>query len=115
MQIRKFAVAVLALAVVSTGALAATTTNATDMFGRPIVQTTPVDGMSPLDPARILWEDVHYGQSPNDFTTPKATQSGGNEAQAAQDQHKWYQAGQRDLSEEKEKADLDRQGFPQYN
>jgi hypothetical protein len=40
---------------------------------------------------------------------------GANQTQAAADQHKWYQAGERALQEQRERAALDAEGFPQYN
>ena len=100
MLTRKLAVAI-ALAAISTGALAQTTTGKTDFLGRPIVQTTPVQGISPNDPARILWEDVHNGHS----TQP---------APAASDEHKSEQRGDRALDAQKDRASLDAAGFPQY-
>jgi hypothetical protein len=40
--------------------------------------------------------------------------TGTTQTQAVADQQKWYQAGKRDLQEEKERAALDREGFPEY-
>jgi hypothetical protein len=58
MRTRKLVIA-LALAITSTGALAATTTANTDIFGRPIVHTTEVDNMPYFEPARELWIATH--------------------------------------------------------
>jgi hypothetical protein len=48
-------------------------------------------------------------------TGTRGTTMGTNQTQAAADQHKWYQAGERALQAEKERAALDAEGFSQYN
>jgi hypothetical protein len=101
MLTRKLAVAI-ALAAVSTAALAQTTTGKTDFLGRPIVQRIPLgDTLEPFDPARTLWDDVHHTQSP--------------QAPAAADQHESDQPGERALDAQKDRAVLDAEGFPQYD
>lgn len=40
---------------------------------------------------------------------------GTDQAQAAADQHKWYQAGDRALQAQKEREALNAAGFPQYD
>jgi hypothetical protein len=49
------------------------------------------------------------------FAANESADTGTNQTQAAAPQHKWYEAGEFALQAEKERAALDRAGFPQYN
>jgi hypothetical protein len=101
MLTRKLAVA-FALAAISTGALAQTSTGKTDFLGRPVVsQTNLAATLDAFDPARSLWEDVHNGHSIR-------------QAPAASDEHKSDQPGDRALDAQKDRTSLDAAGFPQY-
>src|SRR5262245_6594732 len=100
MLTRNLAVA-FALALASTGAFAATTHIGTDIFGRPIVHTTPVDGFGPFDEEKIVWLSVHPEDRDPVVSPAARTEEHETGAQMLQD-------------DARESAALEHAGFPQY-